>query len=103
MRAAIRELSEETGLTANEPRPLCGPYKAHGDELQAFICTCKDVSKLGKSSSFSGGLPVSPELGFPENDAWRWCTGTRRNEDRISWIRVRTNSERKEMRDRPTL
>ena len=42
--------------------------------MQAVLCACASDAPIGRSSSFEGGLPVSPELGFPENDAWRWIT-----------------------------
>ena len=42
--------------------------------MQAVICGCESEEPIGKSSTFEGGLPVSEELGFPENDAWAFIT-----------------------------
>jgi 8-oxo-dGTP pyrophosphatase MutT (NUDIX family) len=76
--AAVRELLEETGLsTPTLIEPLGGPFRRSppGDDVcQAFVCECEDMSRLGSSSSFPGGLPIDDKLGFPENDEWRWVT-----------------------------
>ena len=72
--AAIRELKEETDLEATNVRLLGAPYcVGNGYGMQAVLCGCVSASPLGKSSSFPGGLPVSTELGFPENDDAKWC------------------------------
>ena len=75
--AGERELCEETDLVAVGARTLGAPYvNALGSTygMQAVLCECASDEPIGHSSSFEGGLPVSEELGFPENDAWRWVT-----------------------------
>ena len=77
LEAAVRELREETGLEATGIDPLGGRFRLQhpGDDVvQAFVCVPRDTGRLGSSSDFPGGLPVSPELGYPENDAWRWVS-----------------------------
>jgi 8-oxo-dGTP pyrophosphatase MutT (NUDIX family) len=75
--AGERELGEETDLVPVGARALGAPYVhapggAYG--MAAVLCGCESEAPIGQSSEFEGGLPVSPELGFPENDAWRWIT-----------------------------
>ena len=79
--AALRELREETDLVAVDAKPMGAPYDAsppggHTFGVQAVICGCESEEPIGKSSTFEGGLPVSEELGFPENDAWAFITAS---------------------------
>lgn len=65
---AIREVEEETGLTGLRFR--------WGEEFQATVPyrNGRKVARyyLAESSSGEVYLPISPELGHPEHDAFEW-------------------------------
>ena len=67
----FKERSEEP-KSYRDPNAYAAPGGAYG--MAAVLCGCESEAPIGQSSEFEGGLPVSPELGFPENDAWRWIT-----------------------------
>lgn len=81
--AGIRELKEETDLDPASATLFGRPYYS-GDGtycMQAVLARVDDVTPLGRSSAHPGGLPVNPDIGIPENDAYKWITAAQVDDD----------------------
>lgn len=71
--AAVRETAEETGLTTLDFRwghdfREVGPYGSRRKIARYYLATTDESHVV---------LPVSPELGRPEHDEWRWASPER--------------------------
>jgi bis(5'-nucleosidyl)-tetraphosphatase len=70
--AAVRELEEETSLNVPNDVKLVGiqaPSITYGKGRQAKTATYFIGDRVSNKQPF---LPISPELGKPENDEYRW-------------------------------
>jgi 8-oxo-dGTP pyrophosphatase MutT (NUDIX family) len=70
--AAVRETEEETTLVSGEDYTLTGdqaPSITYGTGKRVKTATYFIATRKGNKEPF---LPVSDELGRPENDEWRW-------------------------------
>ena len=69
--AAVRELEEETTLTLSDIRlnGLSAPSITYGSGDRKKTATYFLADRISSKDPF---LPVSPELGKPENDEYRW-------------------------------
>ena len=71
LETAHRETEEETGLTQKD-------YQVTGEQAPSIIYKAGKDKKTAtyfigkKCSDASPFLPISPELGYPENIAWEW-------------------------------
>ena len=76
--AGLRELKEETDLEPISASILGKPYYSGPGTycMQAVLVNVDNFHKLGKSSSFPGGLPVNEDIGIPENDEWKFIDRT---------------------------
>lgn len=79
--AACRELEEETGINVGRDAALVGvnappvTYRTKGSKKKTATYFLAD-----RTSDAQPFLPVSPELGHPENDAWEWIPVSRLSE-----------------------
>ncbi len=74
--AAVRELMEETSLVVGSDVKLTGsaaPSVTYGKGKKSKTATYFMADRISDTSPF---LPVSPELGRPENDEYRWVPVT---------------------------
>ncbi len=69
--AAIRELAEETSLTLADATvsDTTAPVITYGSGSRKKQATYFLATRISKKEPF---LPISPELGRPENDEYRW-------------------------------
>ena len=69
--AAVRELEEETTLTLSDIKlnGLQAPSVKYGSGSRKKEATYFLADRISSKDPF---LPVSPELGKPENDEYRW-------------------------------
>jgi len=70
--AAVRETQEETTLVADLDLSLVGlntPSITYGSGDRKKTCTYYIADRTSTKQPY---LPVSDELGRPENDEWRW-------------------------------
>lgn len=73
LQAAVRETEEETGISGLDFRwghdfLEVGPYGSRRKVARYYLAETREQEVL---------LPVSPELGRPEHDEWRWVTPER--------------------------
>ena len=72
VQAAARELQEETSIFVGTDAKLAGisaPSVTYGKGSKAKTATYFLADRVSETVPF---LPVSPELGKPENDEYRW-------------------------------
>jgi len=72
LQAGVRELLEETSISVGSDAHLAGvsaPSVTYGKGAKAKTATYFLADRISRSEPF---LPVSPELGKPENDEYRW-------------------------------
>lgn len=80
--AARREAFEETGIYINADVPISSLGIAESEDglwaLETFIVEVDDISRLPpgvrSKRARKRRLPISPELGHPESDDYRWIT-----------------------------
>lgn len=76
VQAASRELQEETSISVGKDAKLTGisaPSVTYGKGSKAKTATYFLADRTSRAEPF---LPVSPELGKPENDEYRWVPVT---------------------------
>ena len=73
--AAVRELAEETSLTLEdvEVSDTKAPVITYGSGSRKKQATYFLATRVSEKEPF---LPISPELGRPENDEYRWVAVT---------------------------
>lgn len=72
VQAAVRELEEETGILVGRDAELSGvsaPSVTYGKGKNAKTATYFLADRVSDTEPH---LPISPELGRPENDEYRW-------------------------------
>lgn len=79
LQAAARELKEETGISVGRDAELSGvsaPSVTYGKGKKAKTATYFLADRISDTEPY---LPISPELGRPENDEYRWIPVSKLN------------------------